>query len=553
VAGEHAGPRSLRHLLDAVLTIGSDLDLHSVLRRIVEAAVDLVGARYGALGVLDETRTRLADFITVGMPDETVRAIGELPKGLGLLGSLINDARPLRVADLREHPDSAGFPANHPRMTSFLGVPVRVRSEVFGNLYLTDKQDGEVFTDIDEELALGLASAAGVAIDNARLFGQVRQREAALTAVHDVATLLMAGTEERESLQIVARHARALVRADVASVALPSVDGRSFVLDVVDVVDGDLARALVGRQFPRAGSISGEVLDQGGPIVVEDLSQDHRTVQPQVSQGGLGPGVFVALSAGGQTFGTLSTSRVSGAPPFTKVEVHMLSSFAAQASVALEVEQGRRNGQRLSRLEDQERIGRDLHDTVIQRLFATGLTLQGAGRLVTDREARRRIDQAVDELDATVRQIRTVIFDVERSHTDGSRSLRGEVLDLTREAARSLGFEPRVAFDGPVDTLVSALVGVEVLATLREALSNVARHAAARHVEVEVRVDDRVTLSVRDDGRGFDPTRVRPGSLGLASMRTRAEQLGGGLELATPPDGGTEFVWTVPLPDVPMT
>jgi signal transduction histidine kinase len=318
-------------------------------------------------------------------------------------------------------------------------------------------------------------------------------------------------------------------------------------------VDGELAPTLLGRQFPRAGSISGEVLDQGGPILVEDLSQDHRSVQPQVSVGGLGPAIFVGLVAGGHTFGTLATCRVSGAPPFTRIEHDTVSSFAAQASVALEVEQGRRNGQLLSRLEDQDRIARDLHDTVIQRLFATGLALQGAGRLVTDQEARRRIDQAVDELDATVRQIRTVIFDVERSHAEGSRSLRGDVLDLTREAARSLGFEPRVAFDGPVDTVVSGHVGDELLATLREALSNVARHASARRVEVEVRVDDRVILRVRDDGLGFDAARVRPGSLGLASMRTRAEHLGGGISVSTPVDGGTEITWTVPVDGRPAS
>ena len=285
---------------------------------------------------------------------------------------------------------------------------------------------------------------------------------------------------------------------------------------------------------------------------MEDLSQDHRNQQPQVSTGGLGPGIFVGLFAGGQTFGTLATIRVVGALPFTQAEVDMLASFAAQASVSLEVEQSRRIGQRLNLLEDQERIARDLHDTVIQRLFATGLALQGAGRLVTDREARRRIDQAVDELDATVRQIRTVIFDVERvARSDGSRSLRAEVLDLAREAARSLGFDPAVTFDGPVDTLVPDHVAGELLATLREALSNVARHASAHRVEVEVRVEQGLVLVVRDDGVGFDAARVRSGSLGLANMRTRAEQLGGHLTLGPAAGGGTELEWRVPLHDRP--
>jgi signal transduction histidine kinase len=517
-----------------------------VLRRIVESAVELVDARYGALGVLNEERTGLADFITVGIDDATARAIGDRPKGRGLLGRLITDARPLRVADLGEHPDRAGFPAHHPPMTSFLGVPVRVRDEVFGNLYLTDKRGAEVFTDIDEELALGLASAAGVAIENARLFGQLRQREATLAAIHDVSSTLLAGTDERTSLQTIARHARELAEADLAAIARPTPDAASFVLDVVD---GPQRESLVGRRFPRAGSISGQILDAGGVVVVDDLSRDPRDRQPQVQSGELGPAIFVGLAAGERVFGSLSIMRVRGERPFTPTEVAMVSSFAAQASVALELEDGRRNGQRLTLLEDQERIARDLHDTVIQRLFATGLALQGAARLIADPEARRRIDQAVDELDGTVRQIRTVIFDVERPPGDRSLGLRTDVLDLAREAERSLGFAPRVVFDGPVDTLVGPAVAAEVLATLREALSNVARHASATQVDVAVSVSDGLQLRVTDDGVGFDPAQVRRGSLGVASMQTRAHQFGGELRLGPGAHGGTDLVWTVPLVD----
>src|SRR5579859_132436 len=231
-SGSHMGPGGLRRLLDAVLTIGSELDLSSVLQRIVEAAVDLVGARYGALGVLDESGTELSEFITVGIDADTQRAIGALPKGLGLLGALITDARPLRLADLTEHPERSGFPPNHPPMTSFLGVPIRAHQEVFGNLYLTDKMTGEVFTDVDEELVLGLAAAAGVAIHNARLFAQVRRREAALAAMQEVATALVGGSEPLESLRLVARHARELVGADLATVAVPEDGGEMLVLEV---------------------------------------------------------------------------------------------------------------------------------------------------------------------------------------------------------------------------------------------------------------------------------------------------------------------------------
>jgi GAF domain-containing protein len=262
-----------------------------------------------------------------------------LPKGLGLLGSLISDARPLRVDDLREHPDSAGFPPNHPPMTSFLGVPIRVRHEVFGNLYLTDKRGDGVFTDIDEQLALGLASAAGVAIDNARLFGQVRQREETLTAMQAVTTTLLAGLEPNESLRAVARYARRLLRADLATIALPAADDSMELA----VVDGDLGEAEPGTRYVRPGSIAGEVLASGRPTLVEDLSQDPRVRQPHARVGTLGPGMFVALEADGRAFGVLSISRNAGREPFTSGDLDLTASFAAQASIVLKLERSRQN------------------------------------------------------------------------------------------------------------------------------------------------------------------------------------------------------------------
>lgn len=379
---EVAGPRALRRLVDAVVTIGSDLDLPAMLRRIVEAAVELVDARYGALGVLDRTGTRLAQFITVGIDDETHRAIGALPEGRGILGALIVDAKPLRLPDISEHPDSYGFPPNHPTMHSFLGVPILSRDAVFGNLYLTDKTTGEVFTDVDEELVVGLASAAGVAIENADLHTRVQE---------------------------------------------------------------------------------------------------------------------------------------------------------------------------LALVEDRERIARDLHDTVIQRLFATGLALQGTVRLVrTDAAAaEERIEAAIDDLDLTVKHIRSAIFGLEsaRSDTGVPEGLRDRVLEVGREASSSLGFEPRVLFDGPVDTGVSDTIATELLVTLREALSNVARHARATHVEIDVVVtDDDVVLHVIDNGIGPpspDDLAVHAGH-GLRNMAARAARLGGAGALCPGAEGGSDFEWTVP-------
>ncbi len=369
----NAGPRSLRQLLDAVITVGSDLDLPSVLRHIVESAATLVDARYGALGVLDETGTSLSQFITVGLDDETRRRIGNLPKGHGILGLLIREPRAIRLPDLAEHPDSYGFPPNHPPMKSFLGVPVRVRDQVFGNLYLTDKTTGEVFTDIDQELVIGLAAAAGVAIENARLHLRVRE---------------------------------------------------------------------------------------------------------------------------------------------------------------------------LALLEDRERIARDLHDTVIQRLFATGLRLQGAARLAERPEVSERITQAVDDLDLTVKHIRTAIFGLEASRRPGG-GLRQLVLSLASEAAGALGFEPHIFFDGALDTVAEDR-SVELLAVLREALTNVARHAGARRVDVEVVAEADLVLRVLDDGKGLGTER-RAGAKGLANMEARAARLGGSVLVKPGPEGGTLVEWRVPL------
>ncbi len=373
-----AGPRRLHQLLDAVVSVGSNLDLATMLRRLTELAAELVDARYAALGVLDESRTMLSEFITVGVDEELGARIGSLPQGHGILGLLIVDAKPLRLPDLTKHPDSFGFPPHHPEMRSFLGVPIRVRDEVFGNLYLTEKTSADTFTEADEELTVGLAAAAGVAIENARL------------------------------------HAR------VAELAL---------------------------------------------------------------------------------------------------------------------------------FEDRERIARDLHDTVIQRLFATGLSLQGTVPLVgQDPPAvRTRLEGAVDDLDETVKQIRTAIFALEAAVRPGRDGLRDRVLSLCREASGALGFEPRVLFDGPIDSLVDVEMANDLLATLREALSNVAKHARATQVHVSIVVDgEQLTMQVSDDGTGPAMSGSGTGH-GLGNMATRAERHGGTFALSPGEAGGSVIRWRVPV------
>ena len=339
-----AGTRQLRRLLDAVLSVGAELDLALVLQRIVEAATDLVDARYGALGVLDEQHTELAQFLTVGLDQEQRSAIGPLPRGHGILGVLISDPRPLRLPDLARHPDSVGFPPDHPPMSSFLGVPVMVHGQVFGNLYLCDKIGGEPFSETDEELCIALATAAGVAIDNARLHSQV-------------------------------------------------------------------------------------------------------------------------------------------------------------ADLVL--------------FEERDRIARDLHDTVIQRLFAIGLTLQGVASMALSSDMRDRLEGAVDDLDTTVREIRSTIFELHSTHV-AEASLRRSAADLVAESARTLGFEPAIHFEGPVDQVEQSLAE-HVLAVQREALSNVARHAHASTAQVSIVLSDGwLSLIVADDGVG--PGERSGGGRGMVNM-----------------------------------
>jgi signal transduction histidine kinase len=408
---------------------------------------------------------------------------------------------------------------------------------------LTDKTTAEVFSDLDEQLAMGLAAAAGVVIDNARLYGQVHRRQAALSAIHEVIAFSAGGHAGLSALQLIADHARELVDADLSTIARPGRDQNELAMEVVS---GPGASTLVGQVFSAKGSVSGEVMQTGTPVVMTDASQDHRVQQPQVRGGQIGPAIWVALTAFESRVGTLSVARGAGAPSFTDGEFELVLLFAAQAGVILELDQSREDLLRLSMLEDQERIARDLHDTVIQRLFATGLSLQSASRLAQDETLYRRIMAAVDELDTTVRHIRTVIFGLERPVGDVPPSLRSRTLDLCAEAARALGFEPRVLFDGPLDTAVSAPAAGEMLAVLRESLSNVSRHASARNVSVEIAVDgSRLALVITDDGAGI--TGAGSGGHGLQNMRARAADLGGTCLVESGPGGGVRVSWAVPL------
>lgn len=532
--------RRMRMLLEAVITVGSDLSLPVLLRQIVEFACELVDARYGALGVLDPSGDGLSEFVYHGIDEETAKRIGPLPTGHGLLGLLIKDPQPLRLRTLADHVSSSGFPPNHPPMHSFLGVPVRVGGQVFGNLYLTEKQGRDEFTPQDEELIVALAAAAGVAVQNARLLDETRQRQHWLEATGEISTALLNGARRDEVLRLVAQRARELVAADVATIALPSAASDQLVLEVADGWNADTLR---GASFPTAPSISGDVMQSRRPIVMDDVRGDHRSAQPLAASGVVGPTMFVPLIGSDAVHGTLVVGNRVGGRRFGAGDLAILEDFARQAVVALEFARAQLDRDRLAVLEDRDRIGRDLHDLVIQRLFATGMSLQSTLRLTDHDQVAGRVSQAVDDLDATIRDIRSTIFAL-TTGAEPESGLRGRITALVGEATHSLGFEPSLRLYGAIDARVPAGTAEHLVAALREALSNCARHAQASQVDVVVDARDALELRVEDDGRGFDSTRRS----GLANLQRRAEELGGDLTVDAAVGKGTRLVWRVPLP-----
>jgi signal transduction histidine kinase len=527
-------------LLEAVVSIGGELDLETVLRRITEAATTLVDARYGALGVIDEEGEHLVQFITVGVTEDEIAAIGHWPHGLGILGLLIKEPQPLRLPDLSEHAESYGFPANHPPMRTFLGVPIRVRDEVFGNLYLTEKAGGGLFEEEDEVVVTALATAAGVAIENARLYQEARRRERWLEASAEISTALLSGTDTHQVTAVVAERAREIADAGLATVALIDEAGGDFVVEAADGAEADRMR---GLRVPRGHSIAGSVFGKGAALRLADGAAAVREAGTPVELE-IGPLLVVPLGVGSSARGVLSVVNAPGEPAFSEGAQRLLETFAGQAAVALELADRRRDAERLALLEDRDRIAKDLHDTVIQRLFATAMTLMAAIKITQKREVAVRVQRAVDDLDDTIRQIRSSIFALQAAGDE--ESLRSRVHALVEDAAEQLGFSPSVRLDGLLDTAVDDEVGEQLLAVVREALSNVARHAQASEVTVVIDVGDEVALRVQDDGVGMAEGGRRSG---LRNMSERAESRGGSFDIGPRPGGGTVLAWRVPLKD----
>src|SRR5512133_409546 len=536
----------LRQLLIANRSIVQELSLPAVLRRIVNTAKDLSGARYAALGVIGADGS-LEEFLHEGPDEDAIRGIGgsmsepchDLPRGRGVLGALIKYPKPIRLARIVDDPRSSGFPADHPQMTTLLGVPIRSRAAVFGNLYLTDRIDGGPFTAEDEELVLALAATAGIAIENARLYEESRRRQEWLRASGEISRqLLDPQADSSEVLQNIATSVKRLAAADVVTIVRPT-QADPIQLEVV-AATGAAERDLIGLRYGTENSIGWQAMEEGHGVRVNSVDQ-----QPEVYIH-LRPYVPVtqamALPLRGETGprGAIIAGRIVPHPPFSGADLDKAEAFAGQAAIALELSDARADQQRLGVLEDRDRIARDLHDHIIQRLFAAGLSLQSIAATVDDDAVDQRLTRTVAELDETIGQIRSTIFALQ---DDSSRSLRGTVLAVIDQLTPLLPARPDVQLLGPLDTISDEAMIADAEAVLRESLTNVSKHAQARHIRVRLQADKhRLDLTVIDNGIGLGRSTRRSG---LANLKHRAERHGGYLDVSDAPEGGLKLQWSI--------
>jgi signal transduction histidine kinase len=540
-------------LAAALRAAASGSQLEATLHDIVQAAVRHVNAGYGAMGVLTPDGRRLDRFVIVGMGPEDRERIGQLPAGHGILGLLVADPRTLRLDDLGRHPASIGFPPGHPPMKSFLGVPVRVGESIFGNLYLTEKSTGGPFTPADVEVAQALAAVAGLAIENARLAERAETRRKWGQAATEMATALLSGADPDEVLRAVSTQVWALTNADTAGVLAPSGDDDAM---TIVVAVGQAAEDVEGVRLPLAGTFLGAMQAAGVPRLVDDIS-----TMPVVGQraevlleltADFGPAMLVPLgNSPGR--GLLVVLRTVGREPFCPDELDLLSAFAAHASVVLELARAQQRERRLQVQADRDRIARDLHDHVVQRIFATALALDRLSRsLETEHpDAAARLASSVDELDATMAEIRAAIFELHQQSDPEPSNTRHQLADLVQRVTEGLSLRSDVRFRGAIDELPRDLLP-DLVAVVRELVTNVVRHASATRMTVTVDVEgssgdsarNGLHVAVADDGAGLPAVAVRSG---LANLADRAERRGGRLSISTG-HSGTEVTWWVPMP-----
>ncbi|AXJ11104.1 GAF domain-containing sensor histidine kinase [Arthrobacter sp. PM3] len=524
-------------LLEAVVAVAEDLSLDAVLERVVRSACRLLHARFGALGVIGDDRA-LSHFITVGIDNDLARRIGPLPTGHGVLGLLTSDPRPLRLHDLRQHPESYGFPDHHPPMRSFLGVPVRVREVVFGNLYLTEKEGGGDFTAEDEALAVALAAAAGVSIENARLYDDARRRARWLEVSMDVSGLMLSTDRDYTSggLDPIAGRALQESSSDLALIVAPAATAPGH---VVIGVAGERGPAFSGRSLPLESDLLEAVLDGGEPVVFDDASEVLGSVDSTVR----GPLLAVALSTQGAHHGLLLLARTKDSIHYGRTDIEMGAVFGSHVALALELARVHRLREELLVFTDRDRIARDLHDLVIQRLFAAGLSVQSLTRFTKEEMALERIRNITGELDEAIRSLRDTIYSL-KSSTGEIELLSGRIRRVAKSSAKSMPFAPRLTITGPVDAVTPDKAD-NVVAVVSEGLSNAIRHSGADAISVSVAViNGRVNVVISDNGTGFaDPDKRG----GLINLEDRARMLDGECTITSTPDAGTSLEWSVPL------
>lgn len=532
----------MEQLLRVIVEIGAGLDLDSTLSRIIAAARELTSAPYGALAIRDPDGNLLS-FVHEGIDEETAARIGHLPVGKGLLSLSLMDTPALRMDDLTLHPASAGFPEHHPPMRAFLSVPITIRETLFGNLYLTHDDPARSFSESDEVAARALAFAAAVAIDNAQVFERERTAVKWMEASREITTALLSDTEpHRSPLQLIADSARALTGAERAIVLVPvdpDVPADDVDALVVAAAVGAHDADVIGQQIPVGTSTAGEVFQSGEPLITDSLQYPIQVF----ADAGQRPAILMPLRAHDEVLGVIAIARRADQPPFDEGYLDVVSDFATHAAIALVLASARDDARRLTILAERERIAHDLHDHVIQRLFAAGMDLQGTLARARSSEVADRLNRTLDDLQTIIEEIRTTIFQLKSlpgNNGDFRRRIQRVIADLTENR----DIVTTVRMHGPM-TVVDGELADHAEAVSAEAISNALRHSGASRLTVEVSVGDMFVLDVVDNGCGIPAGNRR--SSGLANMKYRAEQLGGACEVTNPPEGGARIHWVAPL------
>ncbi|CQD15126.1 two-component sensor histidine kinase [Mycobacterium lentiflavum] len=535
----------MERLLQVIVEIGSDLDdLDATLRRVVVAARKLTSAPYGALAIRDRDGM-LISFVHEGIDVDHTRRIGHLPVGKGVLSLSLFDTPALRLDDLTQHPAAVGFPEHHPAMQAFLGVPITIRGKIFGNLYLTHDEPGCLFSESDEMAARALAFAAAVAIDNAQLFERERTAAKWMAASREITTALLSTVgPSRTPLQIIAEKACALTEAEQAIVLVP--DDEELPIDEIDTLVisaavGLNASEVIGQRIPVDASTSGAVFRSGEPLITEALSYPIQAF----TDVGQRSAILMPLRAHDQVAGVIVVARGSQRQPFDDTYLDLVSDFATHAAIALMLAAGRENTRQLTLVAERERIAHDLHDHVIQRLFAAGMDLQGTVARVRSTEVADRLNRTLDDLQTIIEEIRTTIFQLKSPAGNGG-GFRNRIQRAVADLTEGRDIVTTVRMHGPM-TAIGGDLADHAEAVTAEAVSNAVRHSGASRLTIEVHVGDMLTIDIVDNGCGIPVD--NPRRSGLANMLYRAEQVGGRCEISNAPGGGTRVCWTAPLTD----